>query len=125
MSVRLVRAVQTSLACPSQWDAWDAEGNYFYLRFRHGHGSVVSYRSAGWETAEPFEKGRCVASFDHGDQLDGLMGLAEFAERAGLVLAAGMVETPFWDHIRDELVLRGVIGPELLEGDQGGDEAGD
>ncbi len=35
--VTITRLVQTCEACPSQWDGWDAEGNYYYFRYRHGH----------------------------------------------------------------------------------------
>lgn len=38
--MKIVKAHQTCYACPSQWDAWDEEGNYWYLRFRHGYGSA-------------------------------------------------------------------------------------
>lgn len=38
----LTRVVQTCEACPSQWDAWDTDGTYYYLRFRHGHGRIES-----------------------------------------------------------------------------------
>lgn len=36
----LVRAVQTCNAAPCQWDAWDIDGCYWYLRFRHGRGTM-------------------------------------------------------------------------------------
>lgn len=40
--VTLTRWVNTCEACPSQWDAWDAEGNYYYIRYRHGWGNISS-----------------------------------------------------------------------------------
>src|SRR5437870_4567412 len=43
----LVRAVQISVACPAQWDAWDAEGNYYYLRYRSGCGRIERYETQG------------------------------------------------------------------------------
>jgi hypothetical protein len=36
----IIRAVRTSTACPDQWDAWDADGNYWYLRYRGGRGTA-------------------------------------------------------------------------------------
>lgn len=34
--IRLERIVQTCSACPSQWDAWDKEGQRYYIRYRFG-----------------------------------------------------------------------------------------
>jgi hypothetical protein len=36
----LVRSVQTCASVPLQWDCWDVSGNYWYLRFRHGRGTI-------------------------------------------------------------------------------------
>jgi hypothetical protein len=53
----LVRAVQTCQACLSQWDAWDLDGRYWYLRFRHGHGTMgrdyISSLSAAGRCGQP------------------------------------------------------------------------
>lgn len=73
--VTLVRAVQTGFACPSQWDAWDADGGYYYLRYRWGHGTASSERSDS-----------LVAEFDTGDSLGGVIDLDEFCQRAGIRL---------------------------------------
>lgn len=75
--ITLTRAVQTCYACPSQWDAWDADENYYYLRYRWGVGTVERDH-------------RVIAEFDTGDSLDGSIDLAEFARRAGLRLAKGV-----------------------------------
>ena len=78
----LVRAVQTCGACPSQWDAWDATGQYYYLRFRSGLGSVETAESANaYRSSGPLAS---VADFRHGDHLDGSMGLDEFLAHAGM-----------------------------------------
>jgi hypothetical protein len=71
-----VRAVQTCFACPSQWDAWTSDGTYLYLRYRSGHGTVQD------------KDNRVVASFTHGDEFAGHMGLREFCRRAGVGLAS-------------------------------------
>jgi hypothetical protein len=89
----LVKVVQTCRACPSQWDAWDAAGQYYYLRFRSGLGSVETaespkaYEDPGNEpvliahfTHEPCEEGECWYS---------AIGLTEFLELAGMRLADG------------------------------------
>lgn len=91
--ITIVRAVQTCTACPSQWDAWDADGNYYYLRYRHGHGEVTQFRDEDWWKAKdwggysdnPGFIGQ-VAQFSHGDPLDGLIELDEFARLAGMLL---------------------------------------
>lgn len=83
--VILVRANQTCTACPSQWDARDADGRYWYLRFRHGRGTMGrDYLS------DPL-------SFDvDGDGPDGEISLGEFTRRIGVTyapdLAAGVTE---------------------------------
>lgn len=52
----LVRVVQTSSACPSQWDAWDADGNYYYLRYRHAHGTVERHSGPEWWKTEEMDE---------------------------------------------------------------------
>lgn len=74
--LKIVRAVQTSVACPSQWDAWTDEGTYLYLRYRSGLGTVQV--AAG---------GPCVVEFQHGDDLDGWIDLDHFCRLAGIELA--------------------------------------
>jgi hypothetical protein len=114
----IVRAVQTSSACPSQWDAWDSCGNYYYLRFRHGCGAVTRYSSEHWYHSD--EPGECemlgrVAEFqDEDDPWNGVITLEEFAERAGLELAPGLYHTDFGQHLRDGLIELGITS--LVDG---------
>jgi hypothetical protein len=78
----IVKAVQTCWACPSQWDAWTDEGQYLYLRFRHGVGTVEEQPSpdlSSWADDLP------VIEFTH-EELDGSISLKEFAVRAHLAL---------------------------------------
>lgn len=75
--ITLVRAVQTCEAFPSQWDAWDADGHYYYLRYRWGCGMM---RRDG-------PTGTAVAGFAHGDGLAGEIDLGSFARLAGVKLA--------------------------------------
>lgn len=97
--ITLVRAVQTSIACPSQWDAWDADGKYYYLRYRHGDGTVSHYPGGPnfWERLE--EKGELVASFEYGDEYAGSIELAEFAQRAGICLAEDIKSRNFNEYL--------------------------
>lgn len=85
-TIRIVKAVRTCFACPSQWDAWSDHGTYLYLRFRHGFGTADLYpHGDGERVGEPLR----VAEFNaSGDGLDGVIDLDEFCRRAGLVLDA-------------------------------------
>lgn len=111
----LTRVVQTAMACPSQWDAWDAEGNYYYLRYRYGHGQVKQYKTADWTGAHEEQLVRVVASFYFGHPLDGVISLADFARLAGITIAEDAMVTGLGDYWRDELILGGVISPSALE----------
>jgi hypothetical protein len=80
--VVIVRAVQTCHAMPSQWDAWDAGGQYWYLRYRYGEGEAVRqfYQDpVRWADYEP------DVTFDTG-RGDGEISLEEFCELAGFGL---------------------------------------
>lgn len=117
--ITIVKAVQTSMACPSQWDAWDAEGNYYYLRYRGGCGSVDQYATENWVDApwvdnpdetQPgwirranTEYVRTVVEFQYGHPLDGSITLEEFAVQAGIALAPDLDRTGFWRNIRNKL----------------------
>lgn len=75
MTVLLAKVVETCWGCPSQWDSWTIDGEYLYMRFRWGVGTVAR------------EDGEEVARFETGDPLEGVMSLADFMARAGLQLA--------------------------------------
>ncbi|WP_435108129.1 hypothetical protein [Nocardiopsis synnemataformans] len=76
----IVRAAQICYGCPSQWDVWNTSGDYMYLRFRHGHGTVQD------------EDRNLITSFNTDDDpdLDGIISLPEFARRAGLTLSPNL-----------------------------------
>lgn len=95
--VIITRATKTCEACPAQWDAYDADGRYWYLRYRHGRGSAERQPcpdTATWTDNAP------EISFAHGDRLDGTMDLETFCDLAGLTLALDEPETlklgPVW-----------------------------
>ena len=90
--ITLVRAVQTCTACPSQWDAWDADGNYYYLRYRSGHGQIRQYRTENWSGTTEEEFMGEIADFTYGHPLDGSIGLAQFAHLAGVTLAPALLQ---------------------------------
>ncbi|MFJ2004788.1 hypothetical protein [Streptomyces chartreusis] len=82
----LVRVVRTCTAVPSQWNAWTGDGQYLYLRYRSGIGTVDAYDTEDSTQWTRIPNGE-IAHFDTGDRLDGEMDLVEFCERAGLHLA--------------------------------------
>lgn len=134
--IRIVRAVQTSLAMPAQWDAWDSEDNYYYLRFRHGTGLMVHYKTEDWADApdvKPYKEWVCppdniynmnseflgfTAQCEYGDEYLGDITLEQFAELAGFELDL-QDYTNFGNHIRDELIKEGLTF--LLDFEHGGD----
>ncbi|MFJ6841375.1 hypothetical protein ACIQRE_01750 [Streptomyces griseoluteus] len=82
----LARVVCTCEAVPSQWSAWTVDGQYLYLRYRSGIGTVDAYDGEDSDTWTRIPDG-AVARFDTGDRLDGDMDLVEFCELAGLQVA--------------------------------------
>ncbi|MFI2612600.1 hypothetical protein [Kitasatospora sp. NPDC018619] len=77
--------VQTSGGWPSQWDAWTTTGQYLYLRYRHGEGTVEQHPSEDVDTRDG-EESRLRASWDEGTG-GGRTDLAGFLASAGLRLA--------------------------------------
>ncbi|WP_432130622.1 hypothetical protein [Streptomyces tendae] len=73
----IARVVQTCFACPSQWDAWTIDGDYLYLRYRWGVGTIDD------------EHGTNITRFTISDPYGGVIGLDEFARRTGLVILNG------------------------------------
>lgn len=85
MDVTLTRVIETCAACPSQWDAWDTNGQYWYLRYRHSNGTAERHPGPDyttWENRAPDIR----FSTDRGRH-DGWIDLDEFLELAGLRLA--------------------------------------
>lgn len=87
----LVRAEQTCYGCPSSWDAWDAAGILYTLRYRWGCGQVMQKQRLEDGELREMVHGIEVASFEvPEDHFGGVMDLAEFAERAGIELGGGV-----------------------------------
>jgi hypothetical protein len=83
----IARAVRTCTACPSQWDAWTADGQYLYLRYRWGVGTADAYDNPNSDTWTTPPDG-AISHFDTGDRLDGDIALEDFCAQAGLTVAA-------------------------------------
>ena len=82
--LKLVKLVQTCTACPSQWDAWDEDGNYVYIRYRHGHLSVESHTDkAGFYTHGGPWTDYAIFEAYVGDGLDGYMETEEMLKLIG------------------------------------------
>jgi hypothetical protein len=81
----LVRVVETCSACPSQWDAWTATGQYLYLRYRSGIGTVEAQPSPDPDTWDLDKEP--IVEWNTGGRLDGCIDLSDFLDAAGLALA--------------------------------------
>jgi hypothetical protein len=82
--VKIVRAVRTCVACPSEWNAWTVDGQYLYLRYRFGCGTATKYVDQHFY--DRHEIGLIVAEFTWGDWLDGEIDLDQFCAFADLDL---------------------------------------
>ena len=78
----LVCTIQTCPVCPSQWNAWDATSQYYYLRFRGGRGTVET--AASEEDYQVNGPTALIASFCRGDRWDNEITLEEFLALAGM-----------------------------------------
>lgn len=90
MTLRIAKAVRTCGGCPAQWDAWTDDGQYLYLRYRHGIGSVERQPSEDPDTWTDDLGVSLVTEWDDGTG-NGFMSLTAFLAAAGLELAPGAV----------------------------------
>ncbi|CAL9350766.1 hypothetical protein SUDANB1_00456 [Streptomyces sp. enrichment culture] len=104
----LARVVETCRACPSQWDAWTVDGQYLYLRYRHGIGSVEAQPSRDPDTWD-LDKPPLVEWDD--DTGNGAITLEEFLRRAGLRLAVLAPVMPYEEYIEQKLREQADEGP--------------
>jgi hypothetical protein len=133
--ITIVKAVQTSIACPAQWDMWDAEGNYYYARFRHGWGQVRQYEDENWVEApwkpdEEIDKSvpgwaslantsfvAFISTFET-DGDEGWISLEDFCAQSGLALSPDAARVGYGTHVMNQLAADGIIaqeGSELAE----------
>lgn len=86
----LVEILQTCDACPSEWSAWDASGNWYYLHYRSGYGSVhisAGGPPRGSEDAEfvaALAGAKLLTEFWYGGQYDAEITLDRFLALANL-----------------------------------------
>jgi hypothetical protein len=76
--LRLVRVEQITPAAPSQWWAWDADGNKYYLRYRFGKGAITLLVHGG----DLMYEDPVIRRFRHGDGMDSYITIDEFAALA-------------------------------------------
>jgi hypothetical protein len=98
--ITLVKTVQTCIACPSQWDAWDAEGQYYYLRHRHGRGSVDAFPTSNVATWGSQPLGG-IAHF-RGELPQDTTELAGFCEQAGITLSPDAEIITYQQYLQEE-----------------------
>lgn len=96
----LTKIVQTSVACPSQWDAWASDGTYVYLRYRHGYGTVQTDCRLNIDDYE----NELVTDFTTGDD-GGYLDLHDFLTRVAskVQLAPDAEIKNYGQHLADEL----------------------
>ncbi|MFC9634317.1 hypothetical protein ACFTY8_34945 [Streptomyces mirabilis] len=82
----ILARVQTSGRFPSQWDAWTTGGQYLYLRYRHGEGTVEQHPSEDTDTWDG-EESRLWTKWNDGTD-GGHIELTDFLALAGLRLAS-------------------------------------
>lgn len=79
--MKLAKLVKTLSACPSQWDGWDADGNYYYVRYRHGW--LYVEKSPNYDAWWDHEHERIYDEIIT-DEDDGVMSTKEMLQYTGL-----------------------------------------
>jgi len=77
-TVSLSTLVQTTTACPAQWEATDYLGRLIYVRYRFGS---LTVRCA--QTERALFIGEPILAIPHGGALDGQMDTAEMLTLTG------------------------------------------
>ncbi|MFI0233143.1 hypothetical protein [Streptomyces sp. NPDC017086] len=98
--ITLARVVCTLSCVPTQWDAWDTDGRYYYLRYRFGRGTVDTYDDPDSDTWTVIPDGHTAEFHDEDDPWCGEIELDEFLERAGMRLAPGAAVVPHEEYLR-------------------------
>ncbi|MFJ4682041.1 hypothetical protein [Streptomyces sp. NPDC088789] len=104
----LSRVIETCPAVPAQWDAWTVDGQYLYLRYRFGRGTVDAYDSHNPDTWNAIPDGHFAEFSDPDDPWRGEIELSEFLDRTGLRLAplASLVSYEEYVELRRQGTLR-------------------
>lgn len=129
MTITIVKAVQTCIACPAQWDAWDDQGRFWYLRYRYAHGQARQYEEGpDWYETEPapgspWPEPVEVLDFSYGDSpYDGIIELPKFCELIGFTLSPVAEVTPWGTYMSEALAEALGIDPATLSLDQEDEE---
>jgi hypothetical protein len=95
----LARVVCTCPSVPTQWDAWTVEGQYLYMRYRFGRGTVDAYDSPDFETWDIVPDGHFACFTDPDEPYGADIELDEFLRRAGLRLATLASVVPYEEYV--------------------------
>lgn len=98
--ISITRIVQTTVAMPAQWDAWDANDVMYYLRYECGHGEV-------WRLHKPhvyWPDRDLIAEFHKDDDDADCIDLEQFISRAGITLAPDVQSKSFNEHLAEALL---------------------
>lgn len=77
-TIVITKLLNTCSACPSQWYAWDASGQKYYIRFRWGDFEMVTV--AGEELSTADTMGRNLVEYCSDDGYDGSMDFERLKE---------------------------------------------
>ncbi|MDX2802731.1 hypothetical protein PV365_45280, partial [Streptomyces scabiei] len=53
MTIRIAKVIQTTDCVPVQWNAWTDTGQYLYMRYRQGRGSVTAHPNPDYLKWDP------------------------------------------------------------------------
>jgi hypothetical protein len=76
LHIRFRKMEQTCNACPSQWDAWDADGVLYYIRYRWGH---LTIHRGGVD-------GDLIFEWQSEDCWEGILSTEDMLEKTGCTL---------------------------------------
>ncbi|ACU71824.1 hypothetical protein Caci_2915 [Catenulispora acidiphila DSM 44928] len=89
----LVQVLQLTKGRP-EWSAWDADGNWYYLRYRLGSGTVhispggPAFGASDQDFVNALDAARLLTDFVYGNVSDGEITLPAFLRMAGMRTAA-------------------------------------
>lgn len=84
LNIELVDIRKTCRACPSQWDAWDEEGQRYYIRYRFGKLTVDKVPED--IDVSDFGQWENILDISYGGEWDGTMSTNTMLVRTGLTL---------------------------------------
>ncbi len=82
--MKIINLVQTSVACPSQWEGGLEDGRTIYIRYQHG-GLSVSVSHEPTDSINDAVMGENIYRKTISDDLDGFIEWEEVSQLTGLI----------------------------------------